>query len=618
MAVINTNIASLNAQNNLSKSESKLTQAYERLSSGLRINSAADDAAGLAISNRLTSQVNGLTVASRNANDGISLAQTAEGAMDESTQILQRMRELALQSANGSNSASDRDALQAEVTALQDELSRIANTTSFGGRNLLDGSFGSSSFQVGAEAGETIDVTMGNISADAIGYTYKSFDSSGTVTATATPGTESAAGSTTLNVGGTDYTIALNADMTADDVADKINNIDGLSDVEVSGGVQQVTLGSFTGLTADSTGGGAGNFTATITGLTQPDTGNGEALQITVGGTQIDLSGYSALNSTVASDIQTALGSDYTVTFDATLDSGNGGITIESATDFDTTIDVTDGSGTDAGALTVTGDSTQSVTGATATGSSTAVSSAEGTDAESITLNLGTQSIVLDSTNASTIADAATAIDGLSGFSAALNDAGDEIIITSDDGATFSVSATGSDSSGTLDGAFTVTNNAGDTFTVANATQTPTGIDADKSDFTIDFTNAKLDQDISSVTVDSTSMSIASGTTFKSVAGVDISTQDGASDALDIIDEAIAYIDSQRADLGAVQNRFDSTISNLTNITENVTAARSRIQDADFASETANLSSATVLQQAATSILAQANSAPQSVLSLLQ
>ncbi|MBL0709892.1 MAG: flagellin, partial [Colwellia sp.] len=166
---VNTNVASLNAQRNLTKSGNDLQTSMQRLSSGMRINSAKDDAAGLQISNRLTSQINGLGVAQRNANDGISMAQTAEGAMQESTSILQRMRELALQSSNGSNSSSDRKALQKEVSALQTELTRIAETTSFGDTQLLDGTFGSKSFQVGANANETISVSLTSIKASAIG-----------------------------------------------------------------------------------------------------------------------------------------------------------------------------------------------------------------------------------------------------------------------------------------------------------------------------------------------------------------------------------------------------------------------------------------------------------------
>jgi len=156
---VNTNTSSLNAQNNLMKSGNTLDTAYQRLSSGMRINSAADDAAGLQISNRLTSQVNGLNQAVRNANDGISLAQTAEGALDETTNMLQRMRTLAIQSANGSNTDEDRVALQQEIGQLAEEMDRIAGDTTFGGQNLLDGTY-SGVFQVGADANQTISFTL--------------------------------------------------------------------------------------------------------------------------------------------------------------------------------------------------------------------------------------------------------------------------------------------------------------------------------------------------------------------------------------------------------------------------------------------------------------------------
>ena len=153
---VNTNVSSLNAQRNLTRSGEGLATSMERLASGMRINSAKDDAAGLQISNRLTSQINGLAVAQRNANDGISIAQTAEGAMSETTNILQRVRELALQSANGSNSDEDRQSLQLEVVALQEEINRISSDTSFGDISLLDGSFTAVDFQIGANSGENI------------------------------------------------------------------------------------------------------------------------------------------------------------------------------------------------------------------------------------------------------------------------------------------------------------------------------------------------------------------------------------------------------------------------------------------------------------------------------
>ena len=168
---INTNVMSLNAQRNLGKSQGSLAKSMQRLSSGLRINSAKDDAAGLAISDRMTSQIRGLNQAARNANDGISLAQTAEGALQESTNILQRMRELSVQSANDTNSTSDRTSLNAEVTQLKEELNRIAETTEFNGKKLIDGSMEGATFQVGANSGtnQTITFAIESAKGDVLG-----------------------------------------------------------------------------------------------------------------------------------------------------------------------------------------------------------------------------------------------------------------------------------------------------------------------------------------------------------------------------------------------------------------------------------------------------------------
>ncbi|WP_229616877.1 flagellin [Vibrio parahaemolyticus] len=172
---VNTNVAALVAQRHLTSATDMLNQSMERLSSGKRINSAKDDSAGLQISNRLQSQMRGLDVAVRNANDGISIMQTAEGAMNEVTNIMQRMRDLSLQSANGSNSQAERTALQEEVTALNDELNRIAETTSFGGRKLLNGTFGKSSFQIGAASGEAVQIELKSMRTDGLdmgGFSY--------------------------------------------------------------------------------------------------------------------------------------------------------------------------------------------------------------------------------------------------------------------------------------------------------------------------------------------------------------------------------------------------------------------------------------------------------------
>src|SRR5690606_19416227 len=198
---VNTNVTSMTAQRNLNASSSALATSMERLSSGNRINSAKDDAAGLQISNRLNSQVRGLGVVMKNANDGISMAQTAEGAMQESTNILQRMRDLALPSANGSNSDEDRAAIQADVSALHSELTRIADTTSFGGQKLLNGSFGDRSFQVGAQSNESLGLGLKDVSAAAIGRKYQSFDASANLTTKVAGGTEAGASQMFVKVG---------------------------------------------------------------------------------------------------------------------------------------------------------------------------------------------------------------------------------------------------------------------------------------------------------------------------------------------------------------------------------------------------------------------------------
>lgn len=191
-SVINTNVLSLNSQRNLSKSQSGLATSLQRLSSGLRINSAKDDAAGLAISDRMTSQIKGLNQAGRNANDGISLAQTAEGALAQTTDLLQRMRELAIQSSNSTNSASDRAALQSEVNQLKQEVDRISSTTEFNGLKLLDGSFTSQKFQVGANANQTI-----NVSVDGSSTSHLQDNEIDGVNETATQGTSAVAAATT-------------------------------------------------------------------------------------------------------------------------------------------------------------------------------------------------------------------------------------------------------------------------------------------------------------------------------------------------------------------------------------------------------------------------------------
>ncbi|WP_412486244.1 flagellin [Shewanella chilikensis] len=490
---VNTNVTSLSSQKNLNNANNALKTSMERLSSGLRINSAKDDAAGLQISNRLTSQINGLDVAQRNANDGISMAQTAEGAMQESTNILQRMRDLSLQSANGSNSAEDRASMQKEIASLQDELTRIADTTSFGGSKLLNGSFGTKSFQIGANANETVSLTMSDVSAAAIGRTYQSFDGAGTVTATATPGTAAAPGSLAIVIGDNTENIALQADMTAQDVQDKINSLGGISDVVVTGGSEIAAVPA----------------TMDISGI---NINGSESMALTIGGQSVTLLGTDDTAAQLAK-------------FEAAATAGG--------------FSVTESGGT----------------------------------------------------------------------------------------FTFTGAADGSDFTAGVD--YTASNAAGTTITINGNAKNGTGADtaldsetaagtlAGRSDYTIDLTNAKLDAGIANISVGGTDMTLAAGTTFKSIAGIDLSTAAGAQDAISVIDAAIAGIDSQRADLGAVQNRMSFTINNLNSIATNVSDARGRIQDVDFAKETATMTKQQILSQTSSAMLAQANQLPQVALSLL-
>ena len=392
---INTNIAALNAQRNLGKSQQALSTSMERLSSGLRINSAKDDAAGLAISDRMTSQIRGLNQASRNANDGISMSQTAEGALQESTNMLQRIRELAVQSANDTNSASDRASLDAEVIQLKAEIDRIAATTEFNGRKVLDGTMTDATFQVGANAGENQTISF-------------SIDS----TRTAVLGEEA---------GYTEYVADVFAAYTA-----------------ASGGF------AFTAIT--------GSSTASI------------SVAITNGGTAASV---------------------------------------------------------------VTGTSTGSI--------SVAVQN-------------------LTAASGSTSADIAAIING---------DAGAAALIT--------------------------------------ATGDATEIDAAIGAMALTGGIAEVE---------------AAGTT--TVDNLSVATRSQAVVTIASIDGALEDIDTIRGGLGAVQNRFESTIANLNNVSENLSAARSRILDADIAMETSAMTKSNILQQAGVSILAQANQTPQLALQLLQ
>ena len=492
---INTNVASLNAQRNLGATQNSLAKSMERLSSGLRINSAQDDAAGLAISNRMTSQIRGLDQAVRNANDGISLAQTAEGAMQESTNLLQRMRELSVQSANASNSSADRSALNAEVNQLKNEMNRIANTTTFNGLNILDGSFNEQKFQVGANANETITVDINSMRAGSLGR-----HANNSTNTTANQGT----GSTT----------AATATLPA-------NNTIASQTLTISG-----NRGSNTGITV------AGGATAEAIATSINDVSAGTGVEATAI-TTATLAGLSASG---------------TVTL--TLDSAGTAATVSAA-----------------------------VTSGDLENLSKVINDNSGTTGITSTVSGGT--IILTQSEGKNI--------NIANFD---HSAGGTIDIQGADGATATTLTHGGNDSTVVAGTIELTSS--ETFFASS-----TVADAAGSIF-----NVAAATNVSS--------------TGEMVSSIDITTMDGSQKAIDIIDKALGKIDEQRGDLGAIQNRFESTISNLKNISENISAARSRILDADIAQETSNMTKQNILQQAGVSILSQANQAPQLALALLQ
>jgi flagellin len=509
---INTNISSLNSQRNLSSSQASLTTSLQRLSSGLRINSAKDDAAGLAISERFTSQIRGNNQAARNANDGISLAQTAEGGLSTAGDLLQRVRELTVQSANGTNSASDRKSIQGEVAALTKELDRVANTTQFNGQNVLDGSQTNTQFQVGANANQVINVGVGSAKASDIGNNTvaSSFDTAagGKISdATNTATNNVTAQTLTIKSGaGTSTDVQIDVGSSAKKVAASINAVSNTTGVSVQA-----------------------KTTATLSGF-----------GAVAGSVQFELRGSNSLEA----------------------DANSSPVTISAKI----------GTGGDLAGV------------------------AQAINAQSGTTNV-TASIKKDSaTNTN------------------------QLVLTNNDGDDISIKNVNAAADDLLDTALiggTEQPANGSTAAVAAFTQT---VGASGSSATVgghlDFSSD------SGFTIKSDSgtdiFTTTTGSDLSSVAKLDVSTVDGANKALLTIDAALNNINSNRAALGAIQNRFASTISNLQSTTENMSAARSRIQDTDFASETANLTRGQILQQAGTAMLAQANSLPNGVLSLLR
>jgi flagellin len=517
--VINTNTSSLKTQNNLTKSTSALAQATERLSSGLKINSAKDNAAGYAISTRFTTQIGGLSQASSNASDAISLAQTAGSALDEVTSNLQAIRDLAVQSANGTYTDSDRAAIDTEVQQRLSEVTRIANQTDFNGTNVLNGSTKQLNFQVGANVGQVISVDLGQgVKASDLGAV---------------------------------------AEVKSGDLSSLFTGTPAVAAVTAVTGVTAVAPSS-TG-TVDVSGGH--DFSTTSGSLT-------------VDGTTITLTANDADGDAVASDIQAKLnataGNNYTVTADATT----GKLTIAKPAGAGTAPAI---SGSSAAALFgTTPTTTAGVAGVTAVTAVPAVAAVPAADlsGESLSIN-GTSVSLKGVTSLQDLADKVNAA-GVTGVSAAVNSTGKGVNFYSSSALTITDTNTGT---------------GGAAHIIATGATDGTG-----TGYTSGSTAA-------------VSGSLATGS---------VGTVDGANDLISRVDVALTSVSNLASTLGAVQNRFSSTISTLSSESQNLTSSQSTIQDADFAAETANLSKAQVLQQAGISVLSQANSQPQQVLKLLQ
>ena len=481
-SIINTNVSSLTAQRNLTTSQGDLSRAIQRLSSGLRINSAKDDAAGLAISERFTSQIRGLNQAVRNANDGISLAQVTEGAMGSASNILQRIRELAVQSANASNSAGDRQALNQEVGQLVAELDRISQTTEFNGQKLLDGTFGTAQFQVGANANQTIVAATANLRTGVYGNNQiaaSGVDIPAAASGAAVPN-GIASGAITINgFIGTETTAVVPAGASAKAVAEAVNQIQDRTGVTASARTEvalTLSSGAFSiGIVSDNTAVQTISFTVTGTGTTADDL----AAAVSAINEQSSKTGVFASFENGAIVLTNATGQNINLT--------NSGTTTFNAQKRDAT-----------GALV-------------------------GTD-QAVGAGLNTT---------------------VAGF----------VILDSQK-----------------------------SFNVATDPTNSIGVGASE---------------------------------LRRVADLDVTTTRSANEAIKTVDSAIAFISGERAKLGALQSRFETAISALQITSENLSASRSRIQDADFAAETAALSRAQILQQAGTAMVAQANQIPQGVLQLL-
>ncbi|WP_368894386.1 FliC/FljB family flagellin [Kluyvera ascorbata] len=584
--VINTNSLSLITQNNINKNQSALSSSIERLSSGLRINSAKDDAAGQAIANRFTSNIKGLTQAARNANDGISLAQTTEGALSEINNNLQRVRELTVQATTGTNSDSDLASIQDEIKSRLDEIDRVSGQTQFNGVNVL-AKDGTMKIQVGANDGQTISIDLKKIDSDTLGLNGFNVNGSGTITNKAATVSDVTRAGGTLQADGYYDVKTSNTALTTADAFAKLNDGDVVSiddgtnttaykysaatggfktDVSIAGDQADSDVMDARNALADSlkadTGKSVSGSWTTNSGTVKFDTDSDG--KITIGGVAayVDSAGNLTTNAAgmtaqattkdLVSAASSAVGQGGSLTFgDTTYTIGAG--TADGANPDDRTKDTL---GTISYSKSVSKDVVLADT--KATGSTTTVDFNSGIMKSQVSFDAGT------STN--TFKDA--------------------------------------------DGAITKTKE----YTTSYAVNKDTG-EVTVADYAaVNSANTAVDDTKYKPTIGATVNLNSAGklTTDATSAGT------ATKDPLAALDAAISSIDKFRSSLGAIQNRLDSAVTNLNNTTTNLSEAQSRIQDADYATEVSNMSKAQIIQQAGNSVLAKANQVPQQVLSLLQ
>ncbi|MGO4326848.1 MULTISPECIES: flagellin N-terminal helical domain-containing protein [unclassified Cupriavidus] len=572
-SIINTNSLSLMTQNNLNASQSQLNTAIQRLSSGLRINSAKDDAAGQAIANRFTANINGLTVAQRNANDGISMAQTTEGALTEVNNNLQRIRTLAVQAANGSNSASDLKSIQDEITQRLAEIDRTSQQTDFNGVKVLSSSAKALNIQVGANDGQTISVNLSEISSKTLGLDSFSVTSTPNKAATVTDLSNAVTAGTATKISSSLYQVTTkNTFASTDQVLAKLQDGD---TVAVAGG-NTYTYNSSTGnfsykvTTAASA--------ASLSSSNLPAFGQAAGTYTNASGASVQFKVDSAGKLTAADGVTTL------------YDDGAGNLTTNN-----------------------TGGLSQATLGGVFTNAGSAAAGVASVQVNGTTYTSAAGGNVTNNAAASKNDVAAAVLAGGSGNATTVT-LGKTSGLTSTiklDGATGKADGANGATSSYVDAKGNLTTTA--SFTTNYAVDTTTGAVtvADNSASPAAATDPDINAKIGGAAyIDAATNAFTTSTTS--------SSGSGTTDPLAVLDKALQTVDNLRSSLGAVQNRLDSVISNLGTTVTNLSSSRSRIQDADYATEVSNMTRANILQQAGTSVLAQANQSTQGVLSLLR